>query len=109
LEAAFSTASPIICERFLADLTAKVAGVGPRQSDPVADFRVAKTRRLVGARIQSTLLHCAYLEWAHTNGGAGLSARRLAKSLHALGLKSIKSSVIVWLDIELLSRTRAAA
>jgi hypothetical protein len=109
LRTTWATIGPIARRQFLSDLVSTIDGIGPRQSDPVGDFLFARTRRLVGARTQSTALHRAYLEWAGTNDGTGLTVSGLAKALHALGLKSIKSSVIVWLDLELLPRARAAA
>lgn len=84
----------------------------PQQFDPVTDFLEACTRRVICARTQSTAMHEAYLEWAQANGGIGLTDKRLAKVLHARGIKSIKSSVIYWQDIEVIpcaARRHAAA
>jgi hypothetical protein len=81
---------------------AGIPGFEPQSSDPISDFLETRTRRVVGARTGALALLNAYLDWARGHDGLGLSARGLARELHARGLTSIKSSIMRWADVELL-------
>jgi hypothetical protein len=105
-QSALATASPAARRRWHAELMAGIPGFEPESCDPIGDFLETRTRRVVGARIGALALLNAYLDWARDHDGLGLSARGLARELHARGLTSIKSSVMQWADVELLPLAR---
>jgi hypothetical protein len=71
---------------------------------PLFAFLEARTRRAFGARTQSAVLHQEYLEWSPKNGCAYMTNNMLTRRLKELGLRTIQSNKIFWVDLELLPK-----
>ncbi|WP_083850324.1 hypothetical protein [Rhodovulum sp. PH10] len=70
-------------------------------ADAVAAFVRARCVREPGGSERAAALLAAYLEWATGTGAPRLSATALARGLHALGLRSHKSSIVLWRGVRL--------
>jgi putative DNA primase/helicase len=71
-------------------------------SDPLGRFLAVCTRPALGKRVQSTDLHGLYIAWARVNGGPAWSLSGLGRALRDRGIPDRKSSVVYWLDLELI-------
>lgn len=73
-------------------------------SDPLGRFLSVCTRPALGKRVQSTEMHALYLAWAKVNGGPLWTLNGLGRALRDRGIPDKKSSVVYWLDVELIMR-----
>lgn len=70
-------------------------------SDPLGQFLAMCTELAPGERTQATPFHELFLAWSKANAGPEWSARGLAMAMQGRGYRSVKVSVMYWLDIRL--------
>jgi putative DNA primase/helicase len=73
-----------------------------RDSDQLGRFLEGVVVRKEGARVQSSVLLATFNAWAKATGGTEWKGRGLANAMTERGYKKDKSSVMFWLDIELI-------
>lgn len=71
-------------------------------NDPLGRFLGVATKPSIGKRVQSTELYRVYAAWAKANGEAEWTPTGLGNALRDRGIPSRKSSVVYWLDLELV-------
>jgi hypothetical protein len=123
LRAVWANAGPAARKKFLDDVLefayrreVGVVADSSRQrlapDDAISRFIAERTRPRRGGRVQASLLHRAYNEWARENGELEQTAAWFGRAARRIGIRYIRSNTVFYLEIELrapLSRQRALA
>jgi putative DNA primase/helicase len=73
-------------------------------SDPLGRFLAACVVTKIGAKVQSSLLYAAFVEWTRANGESEWKQAGFSRSMAERGFRKKQSDVMWWLDLELESR-----
>lgn len=70
---------------------------------PFEQFYRSTLRRVIGARVRSSIVHDAYAEWAAKAGSPSISYQQLRGYMLALGHRHFKSNGIQYRDVAFAS------